>query len=119
MLEFILLVLIFLIFMVFNVICLIFYNKFSKILEEKRSFTDFFFIGLFSVEQVIFLIAYFIYEDLSLLCVSLFAVIVVTTSTYQKFLMDIKIRKLGEYKINLSEKYKKLLNKYFRYRKRH
>jgi hypothetical protein len=65
----------------------------------------------------VFLIAYFYYQTLSSLLVGLFAVIVITTSAYQKFLMDIRLNKMTEEKGKLEQNYKFLLNKYFKYRR--
>ena len=113
----IILVLIFLIFFLVNQICLKCYSKISLIVNNKIHFADFFFIGLFGIEQVIFLIAYFYYKTVGSLCVSLFAIIVIMTSGYQKLLMDIRLKKMTEEKGKLEQNYKFLLNKYFKYRK--
>lgn len=111
------LVLILLVCFLINQICLKCYPKISSIIRQKIHFADFFFIGLFSIEQIVFLIAYFYYQTLSSLLVGLFAVIVITTSAYQKFLMDIRLNKMTEEKGKLEQNYKFLLNKYFKYRR--
>ena len=113
----IILVLILLIFFIINQICLKCYHQISSLVNNKVHFSDFFFIGLFGIEQIVFLIAYFYYQTFSSLFVGLFAIIVIMTSAYQKFLMDIRLNKMTGEKGKLERNYKLLLNKYFKYRR--
>lgn len=105
------------IFLILNILCIKFYCKISEFFNSKKFFTDFFFIGLFSIEQIIFLIIFFSYSEFSPLLIGLFSVIIITTSSLQKFLMDIKTKKLYEYNEKLDLKYKNLLRKYFRWKR--
>lgn len=104
------LILISLIFLLFNIICLHSYDKLSSIAKNKFSFINFLFIGLFGVEQIIFLIASFYYK--SNLIIGLFSIIVITTAAYQKFLMDIKLKNVDKDKAILNSEYEKLLSQY-------
>lgn len=65
--------------------------------DDNYTYFDLAFISLYFIEQVIFIIISYFYQEYNILLTGLFALIVVTTVSAQKVMLESKSRKISDY----------------------
>ena len=80
--------------------------------QDNYTYFDICFLCLYFIEQVFFIIISYFYKEYNILLTGLFALIVITTVSAQKIMMESKNKKIAEMSTRYIEKMKLMKSKY-------
>ena len=80
--------------------------------DDNYTYFDICFLSLYFMEQAIFIVISYFYKDYNILLTGLFALIVISTVSAQKIMMESKSKKISEHSASSIEKAKLMKDEY-------